>query len=199
MAVAWGQKQSGTYVSMLPDRQSTIIGNRGLATGKKKERKSGGLSSGIWREAPFARLHISPGHRTCSFISHLNPQGSVQPDCHFRRTELFKLTSLHCPTRYTHLYSWVKRVHVWAKCLNCLGSQRRSIVSAAGDRTRDLSLVRRARSTTEPRRPTNDQTSILREGACWLWNSKGVYIILTVHSSTFYLSSSIYRPALRIF
>ena len=43
---------------------------------------------------------LLPGHRTCSFISHLNFPGSIQPGCHFRRTELFKHTSSHCPTRY---------------------------------------------------------------------------------------------------
>ena len=43
---------------------------------------------------------LPPGHRTCSFISHLNSPGSIQPGCHFRRTELFKHTSLYCPTRY---------------------------------------------------------------------------------------------------
>ena len=39
-----------------------------------------------------------PGHRTCSFMSHLNSPGIIQPGCHF--SELFKHTSLHCPTRY---------------------------------------------------------------------------------------------------
>ena len=55
---------------------------------------------------------LPPGRRTCSFISHLNSPGSIQPGCHFRRTELFKHTSLHCPTRYPLSYSWVERVHV---------------------------------------------------------------------------------------
>ena len=41
-----------------------------------------------------------PGHMTYSFISHLNLLGSIQPSCHFRCTELFKHTSLHCATRY---------------------------------------------------------------------------------------------------
>ena len=43
---------------------------------------------------------LPPGNRTCSFISHLKSPGSIQPGCHFRRTALFKHTSLHCPTRY---------------------------------------------------------------------------------------------------
>ena len=43
---------------------------------------------------------LPPGHRTCSFISHLNSPGSIQPGCHFRPMKLFKHTSLHCPIRY---------------------------------------------------------------------------------------------------
>ena len=53
---------------------------------------------------------LAPGHRTCSFISHLNSPGSIQPGCQFRRTELFKhkpSLSYQVPT-----YSWVERVHV---------------------------------------------------------------------------------------
>ena len=46
----------------------------------------------------FTQLPL--GHRTCSFISCLSSPGSTEPGCHFRRTELFKHTSLHCPTRY---------------------------------------------------------------------------------------------------
>ena len=34
-------------------------------------------------------------HRTCSFISNLSSPGSIQPGCHFRRTEVFKHTSLN--------------------------------------------------------------------------------------------------------
>ena len=57
------------------------------------------LVSSAKRYSPdFTQLR--PGHRTCSFISHLNSPGSIQPGCHFGRTELFKHTSLHCPTRY---------------------------------------------------------------------------------------------------
>ena len=57
------------------------------------------LVSSAKRHSPdFTQL--PPGHRTCSFINHLNPPGSIQPGCYFRRTELFKHRSLHCPTRY---------------------------------------------------------------------------------------------------
>ena len=48
----------------------------------------------------FTQLPPGHVHRICSFISHLNSLGSIQPGCHFLRTELFKHTSLHRPTRY---------------------------------------------------------------------------------------------------
>ena len=35
-----------------------------------------------------------------NIISHLNSPGSIQPGCHFRRTELFQHTGLRSPTRY---------------------------------------------------------------------------------------------------
>ena len=58
----------------------------------------------VWhlaRSAILARLHtIPPGLRTCSFISHLNSSGSIQPGCPLQHTELLKYISLHCPTRY---------------------------------------------------------------------------------------------------
>ena len=57
------------------------------------------LASSAKRHSPNF-THLPPDPRTCSFISHLSSPGSIQPGCHFRRTELFKHTSLHCPTRY---------------------------------------------------------------------------------------------------
>ena len=60
---------------------------------------------------------LPPTHRTCSFISHLNSPGRIQPGCHFQHRELFKHTSLHCPVRYPLTQTWVETVHVWAKCL----------------------------------------------------------------------------------
>ena len=53
------------------------------------------VSSALRHSPDFSQL--APGHRTCSFISHLNFPGSKQPGCHFRRTELFEHISLHCP------------------------------------------------------------------------------------------------------
>ena len=57
------------------------------------------LVSSAERHSPdFAKL--PPGNRTCSFISHRNSPGRIQPGCHFRRTELFRHRSHHCPTTY---------------------------------------------------------------------------------------------------
>ena len=53
-----------------------------------------------WSTNHPTSLSYSLGHRTCLFISHLNFPGSILPGCHFRCTELFKHTNLHCPTRY---------------------------------------------------------------------------------------------------
>ena len=79
-----------------PDPRPQVYG-----TGYVYKGTGGGLWSGIWRQAPLGRLHkLRPGHRTCSFISHLSPPGSIQTPCHFRRTAVFKDTSLHCPTIY---------------------------------------------------------------------------------------------------
>ena len=63
--------------------------------------KAGGLWSGIWREAPLAQLHTtSLWSQDLSIHKPSQLPGSTQPGCRFGRTELFKHTSLHCPTRY---------------------------------------------------------------------------------------------------
>ena len=58
------------------------------------------LVSSAKRHSPdFTQL--LPGHRTCSSSAISAPRGfNMQPGCHFRRTEVIKHTSLHCPTRY---------------------------------------------------------------------------------------------------
>ena len=56
------------------------------------------LVSSAKRHSP-AFTQLPPGHRTCSFISHLNSPGSIQLGCHSQRTKLLKHTNLHCPTR----------------------------------------------------------------------------------------------------
>ena len=81
---------------------------------------------------------LPPGNRTCSFISHLNSPGSIQPGCHFRRTALFKHTSLHCPTRYpltpgsrecTCEQSALPRSTTSKHIQRCRGSNPRSLAS----------------------------------------------------------------------
>ena len=69
---------------------------------------------------------LPPGNRTCSFISHLNSPGSIQPGCHFWHTELFKHTSLHCPARYPLTPGLRDSAHVGK--VPCLGAQHWSII-----------------------------------------------------------------------
>ena len=88
---------------------------------------------------------LPPGHRTCSFIikpSQLDPGEHTARPCHFRRTELFN-TQAFTVLPGTHLL--LGRESARVSKVPCLGAQRRSIFSAAEDRTRDLSLVSRAR------------------------------------------------------
>ena len=107
----------------------------------------------VWYLARSAICPIShnlpPGHRTCLFISHLNSPGSIQPGCHsgaqnYSNTQAFTVL----PGIHLSLGQESARVSK----VPCIGAQRRSIVSAAGDWTRDLSHVRRARYhwTTTP-------------------------------------------------
>ena len=82
--------------------------------------------------------HLPSGHRTCSFISHLNSPGSIQPGCHLRRTGLFQHTSLHCPTRYP-LRMGQESARVGK--VPCLGAQRRSIIQPSpGSNSRALTF-----------------------------------------------------------
>ena len=71
----------------------------GVKKKKKVKVQVYSLVSSAKRHSPHF-TQLSPGHRTCSFISHFNSLGSIRPSCHFQATELFKHTSLHCPTRY---------------------------------------------------------------------------------------------------
>ena len=92
---------------------------------------------------------LPSGHRTCSFISHLNFPGSIQPAAAiFRRAELFKHTSLHCPTR----------------CPLTPGSRECTCEQSALPRSTAqpgvepaISRLYVAQATTEPRRPTDVQ------------------------------------------
>ena len=84
-----------------------------------------------------------PGHRTRSFISHVNSPGSIQPGCHFsahgtvqtQKPSLFYQVPMHL---------LLGRESARVSKVPCLGAHRRSIFSAAVDRTRDLLLVSRA-------------------------------------------------------
>ena len=88
---------------------------------------------------------LPPGHRTCSFISHLNSPGNI----HAARLPF----SAH-GTIQTQAFTVLPGTHLLlgqeyapVSKVPCLGAQRRDTFSAAGHRTRDLSLVdlRRAR------------------------------------------------------
>ena len=71
--------------------------------GKKQQQKvqvCSLVSSAKCHTPDFMHIIIPAGHGTCSFVSHLNFPGSIQPGCRFPRAELFKHTSLHCPTGY---------------------------------------------------------------------------------------------------
>ena len=54
-------------------------------------RERGGVQVRVYSLVSSAKRHSSdftqlpPGHRTSSFISHLNSPGSIQPGCHFER------------------------------------------------------------------------------------------------------------------
>ena len=87
-------------------------------------------------------IQLPPGHRTCSFISHLNSPGSIQPGCHFFGARNYSNSQAFTVLPGTHLL--LGRESARVSKVPCLGAQRRSIFSAAGDRTGDLSLVRRA-------------------------------------------------------
>ena len=98
------------------------------------------LVSGAKRHSPDY-TQLPSGHRTCSFLRHLNSPGSIQPGCHFRSTELLKHTAVTVLPG-THLLLGRESARVGK--VPCLGAQRRSTFKAAGNQTRDLSLLRRA-------------------------------------------------------
>ena len=82
---------------------------------------------------------LPPGHRICSFISHLNSTGSIQPGCHIGARNYLN-TQAFTVLPGTHLLLDRENARV---CRGpCLWAQCRSMFSVAGDRTRDLSLVR---------------------------------------------------------
>ena len=71
----------------------------GIQKGKGKVRVYCLVSSAKRHSPDF--IQLPPAHRTCSFISHLNSPGSIQPGCHFFGARNYSNSqSLHCPTRY---------------------------------------------------------------------------------------------------
>ena len=89
-----------------------------------------------------------------SFISHLNSLGSIRPDSHkFWRTWQITHTSLLNPTRYTHFYSWIERVHMWVKALPKSTASTANAAQPAIEPA--ISRLHVAHATTEPRRPTS--------------------------------------------
>ena len=86
---------------------------------------------------------LPPGHRTCSFISHLNSPESIQPGCHF---SAHRTIQTHKPSLSYQVPTYsLGRESACVSNVPCLRAQRRSIFSVAGDRTGDLSLVHHAR------------------------------------------------------
>ena len=57
------------------------------------------LVSSVKRYSPHF-TQLPPGHRTCSFISHLNSPGSIQPGCHFQCIWNYSNTQTFSPTEY---------------------------------------------------------------------------------------------------
>ena len=86
---------------------------------------------------------LPPGHRTCSFISNLSSPGSIHSGCHFRRIELFKHTSLHCPTTRYPLTPGSRECTCEQSALS-LVAQRRSIIQPSrGSNPRSLACKSR--------------------------------------------------------
>ena len=113
--------------------------------GKKVKMEVYGLVLSAKRHSPdFTEL--PPGHWTCSSVSHLNSLGRIQSSCHFRLTELFKHTSLHCPTSTRYPLTPGSR-----ECTREQSALNRSTPSGhnsaqRGHRTRDLSLTQVSRA-----------------------------------------------------
>ena len=111
----------------------------------------------VYSLVPSAKRHspdftqLPPGHRTCSFISHLNSPGSIQPGCHFSAHGTLQT---HKPTpSYTVVpgtYILLGRESARAGKVPCLGAHRRSIFSASGIEPA-ISRLYVANATTEPR------------------------------------------------
>ena len=130
----------------------TAMFNKTLQFKKKKKVKMQvySLVSSAKRHSPdFTQL--PPGHRACSYISH----ASQLPGEHTARLPFSAhgTVQTHKPSLSYHVptYSWVERVHVWAKCL----AQEHNVeaYSAQSWIEPGISRLYVAHATTEPRRP----------------------------------------------
>ena len=119
------------------------------------------LVSSTKRHSPdFSQLPL--GHRSYLFISHTNFPGRLEPDSHFRRTELLKHTSLHCPTRYPLTPGS-------RECTHEQSAFPRSTTSEHIQRSRGtepaISCLYVAHAITEPRRPAKKEMALC-SGPC---------------------------------
>ena len=120
----------------------------------KRKGKLGGLLSGIWREAPLARLHtITPWSQDLFIRKPSQLPGDQRDRLQFRRTGLLKHTSLYCPTRYPHIL--LDRESARVGKVPCLGAQRLSIIQVAQPEIEPaIARSEVAHATTELRLPT---------------------------------------------
>ena len=147
------------------------------------------LVSSAKRHSPdFTQL--LPVHRTRSFISHLNSPGSIQPSCHFfRRTELFKHTSRHCPTRYP-LTPGSRECTCEESALPRSTSSEHNYSAQPGIEP-TISRLYVAHATTEPRHPTQFSNELGPEGLTGSWANKYRHVPYQGH---FYTSVSLAIP-----
>ena len=85
------------------------------------------LVSSAKRYSPDS-TQLLPGHRTCSFISHLNSPGSMQPADAVFGTQNYSNTQAFTVSPGTHLL--LGRENARVSKVSCLGKQRRSIIRA---------------------------------------------------------------------
>ena len=127
----------------MPDRDSHYLPWPWLSSSKALRKVKVEVYSLVFSAKRYSPdfTQLPPGHRTCSFISYLNSPGSIQPGCHFRRTELFKHTSFTVLPG-THLLLGRESARVGK--VPCLGAQRRSIIQPSrGSNRRPLACKSR--------------------------------------------------------
>ena len=112
---------------------------------------------------------LPPGHRTCSFISHLNSPRSIQPGCHFRRTGLFNAQAF---TVLPGTQSFLGRRSARVGKVPCLEAQCRSIIQRSrGSNTRSLAY----KSRTLPLSRDAPRKGTMTALKCWrLMDTQGI-------------------------